>query len=493
MPHILIDHLREITYKIISLLKKHGFFKNLGFDSGEHSQILNKLPEGIPEKVIIDGIIIDLRMIVALADFPYPYSVFRVLTNEEIITIVNPGKTRTPEGVFEDYFIKLFKHPKTLKKILSIIEEEEKGIAEYKKKGLPPNQYYDKNGGKLNREYTFADPDYIPAAFAAFDHFWPDALQAYQVGRNMAYKLAQQAFSESDQTKKKELFDKACAYQAFALHYFSDIFAGGHRITLHHELVDQCGLILGSFLTKAQHDETNWFGPICTNKKGGEMQFQAYGDGHYFNKENAENRKMLEEAALTTMNVLVDIYKTGKIPDKHKEEDYVLYPLPDTEQPNQPLFKLKENSKVILRRKIINDPACKEYTEDWHVIPTLVECWLAERKWAYKKAYDTMPKPNFFASCFFPTHKYSEIDNKLIEKVKDLNKLLQLDIQLLQTEVQNNNAYKFPQDCKTQLTSLIDKLPKNSELKKELKCLFKQSFVISTAEESSPNHKPSMQ
>lgn len=357
-----------------SILKE----KLVNYDSGEHDRIFWRLK--LPNTVIknftfttIDGkkITIDGGTIVALADFTYPYSVWKFLLGG-ISTIAHPANSDSPEKVFVDYYNKATQQI-SLPKILKIFDEEEAGIDQAERDGLPPSQFYQKIAAALNRKYFFADPRYVVDSLGDYDHFYPDSLIAYRVGRNLAFKIAQEAYNEDDQEKRKT----ACAYLFFAMHFYTDTFSSGHLVTPRQDLKAKCGGYIGAFLSKRSHDEACVNGVNCFNEKNGQSQaYKVYGDGYLFDKESAANLSNMRAGIEAAFKDLDTIFTSGEIPKVHSDEMFIPTLLPPDQQTYKQLFIESKDGKPMLRRKDIYDPFCSEYTEKWSVLGTLIKCWL---------------------------------------------------------------------------------------------------------------------
>ncbi len=61
-----------------------------------------------------------------------------------------------------------------------------------------------------------------------FDHFQPQATEAYLVGHRLAMEKAREAASETDPEEKKSILMEAYSMDAFASHFLTDCFSSGH-------------------------------------------------------------------------------------------------------------------------------------------------------------------------------------------------------------------------------------------------------------------------
>lgn len=369
------------------------------YDGGEHSLILDELPEGIPSEVVINGFSIHLKDIICLPDFYSSHVSVEDAFFKYYDTIAHPQNFKKEPS--KDIFLKDFVLPfnlenrKSLEKTLKLLASEREGLKKLREENKQPGEYYTNGDGKdLNKKYVEAlGPNYILVSLFDFDHFQPDALTAYRTARDQAFELAEQAHKEQNEKQKKALFDKACAYLAYGLHFFTDAFAAGHVVTPHFELVKEHGLVLGGLLTKASHDEANSLGINCQDKEGNERC--VFGDAKLFDLVNEKNYKAVVEACQSVFKDLKDIYDgLLPLPLVHPEESAMPEPLPSAQQKTCcPLFHVDEESKKVFRRKEVGNPLCEEYIENWYGVSTLIECCLHASK--------SNPAPTV-SSSFFP-------------------------------------------------------------------------------------------
>lgn len=416
MSHTLLNYLLGVDMPVANEAQKnksatHLTHHKLGFNSGEHSQILSNLPDWFPKKVKINGFEIDTRKIVALADFFTPNS-FENLLEGNIVTIAIPGSL-SKEDIFNATFDKTFSldQRNKLKKNLELIDKEEKGIKEYQAKNLSPSEYYHKQGGSLDKEYTEAAPeDYLIASLTDFDHFLPDALTTWETGRDIAYQCAIEAGMETDAEKKQEMFNLACAKLVFALHYFTDAFSAGHIATPRHELVKKGGLLFGSLLAKEHHDEASRLGFNVEDKI--KTEWTAYGDGRYFDEVNHKNRTMVNFAIRGILKNLKEASDAGVMP-KNNQEIHMIPQLQATQRTCNPLFKFE--GEQLLCRKEVNNPLCQDYTPHWYTLTTLLERWLHGPVKKIKNCF------SLFFCCFLPRDDDESIKSQKF--IESLNKI----------------------------------------------------------------------
>ncbi len=89
----------------------------------------------------------------------------------------------------------------------------------------------EKGKGKLhtNVQFTMATKGrMVRLAAKNFDHFQPQAKEAYLVGHQLAMKKAREAAKEKDLEKKKKKLMEAYSMDAFACHFLTDCFSSGH-------------------------------------------------------------------------------------------------------------------------------------------------------------------------------------------------------------------------------------------------------------------------
>ncbi|KTC80561.1 Dot/Icm secretion system substrate [Legionella cherrii] len=197
------------------------------------------------------------------------------------------------------------------------------------------------------------------------------------------YKLVPE--SKEGKLTEKELFTElghrfhamAVARDLFAMHFYSDHFAGGHlsRMGEMRKLLPKEFGVLGSILVNTMHNEdnkdsvavTNSFQPLSREQDMIKEDSQAYGDGTYFNHENDANANMLINGMDNSLGDIARLMKTG---EKRESVEYGgLEFLPQinykVSQP-QPLLIQDPNDKKIYFRsdvKHIKMLSPNEYTE----------------------------------------------------------------------------------------------------------------------------------
>lgn len=254
--------------------------------------------------------------------------------------------------------------------------------------------------------FSFTVEDYGNKLTTNEDHFAPWSLRAYVVGHHSALRMAEMAYHCHQLAKdlqfqneealpsgidtlvkaiednpelhlmqnknRQEILTElghrfhaiAVANDLFAMHFYSDHFAGGHLSRLglmRKSLPDQFG-IWGSILVNNMHNEDNINSVEVTNtmkfRRVSPDTFQmnkqdepAYGDGTFFERENAENTNMLINGMDNSLGDIARLMKTGH--KRHATEYGGLTFMPEidyTKRQTQPLF-LQDNRGTIFVRK----------------------------------------------------------------------------------------------------------------------------------------------
>jgi len=81
---------------------------------------------------------------------------------------------------------------------------------------------------KNTKTFQSAIPNYLQLAQANMDHFGDDAKFCYEVGHRVAIKTAAEAAKATTYMQKKAILTAAYSIEAFALHFYTDLFASGH-------------------------------------------------------------------------------------------------------------------------------------------------------------------------------------------------------------------------------------------------------------------------
>jgi hypothetical protein len=167
----------------------------------------------------------------------------------------------------------------------------------------------------------------------------------------------------------------AYAINAYASHFLTDRYSAGHLRTPRYEL-DQTTTpsIIGSALSNYMHGEENISGLHVYNQRGD--HWIAFGDKAYFKPESKMHRKMIHEAIQDSADQVFFAYLSGYIDPKLSVEN--LIPIPQetnnyNEQDLSPMFYWDPKSKTMLRRKHLNRPFERVWTNDWWGWTTLLE------------------------------------------------------------------------------------------------------------------------
>ncbi len=178
-------------------------------------------------------------------------------------------------------------------------------------------------GGKVQDTVKFNDLTngrYLALLLTNWDHFGVRARQAYSAGHAVALRQALKA----RQTKSQMELDLAYAMNAFADHYLSDLFSGGHIRTPRRELGG--ALALGAMASNWMHDEDGSNGVLVRNKRGD--IWVAYGDGKLASPGNATNRRHLTEAVGASADEIFTTFESGQLPKEYS----ALQLIPDVER-----------------------------------------------------------------------------------------------------------------------------------------------------------------
>lgn len=277
--------------------------------------------------------------------------------------------------------------------------------------------------------YTISVKDYGSKLSSNEDHFSPWSLRGYIVGHYSALRMAEIAFychkiaqgeigKENEQIPKnvrntlthvlkkiekdpnkyalpekneKEILSElghryhalAVARDLFAMHFYSDHFAGGHLSRLgkmREQLPQQFG-VGGSILVNNMHNEDNEKGVMVTNSfqpphpEEGHFQMlredcKAYGDGTYFNHGNDENRNLLINGMDNSLGDIARLMITGERRRSLEYGGITFLPAIDySKRQTQPLFILGSDQHIYFRSnlrhiKILSPSEYEKTTQD---------------------------------------------------------------------------------------------------------------------------------
>ena len=155
---------------------------------------------------------------------------------------------------------------------------------------------------------------YMKVATKMFDHFGNDAIASYQTGHRLAMDTAINASTNDELTQ-------AYAYEAYADHFLTDLFAGGHIRTQIKQLSKICNTDnnfidksisekIGMSFAHIMHNKDNADGVVAIAKDG--SKWKSYGDAHLFIPENAENLSRVVDTVQLGINQIFLAYTKGK-------------------------------------------------------------------------------------------------------------------------------------------------------------------------------------
>lgn len=267
-------------------------------------------------------------------------------------------------------------------KIFAIIQEEYDAVIDGIRRGQKSEDIYEKISSDNNRRWNCltgggcASAWWLsPGRFLAlskldYDHFGNNAILAYQAGHAVAIDTAIQAHVTGDM----KLLEKAYTINAFASHFLSDRFASGHMRTPRKELpASSSPSVLGSVLVRFMHAEENQYGLHVHNLRGD--SWFASGDQYFFDPQNDENRKMLEDALQESANQVFFAYINGVAPDGDKINEVI--PLPDetgltVTRDIVPLFYWDASKGILYRRKDVSNVYDHHWISDWWAWSTIL-------------------------------------------------------------------------------------------------------------------------
>lgn len=349
-----------------------------GFTAGEHVMIGDEVKLNLTAGGLLhlpNGLALSYGEIVSLGDF---YGV----PGEAIAD----GKTHSDRA---QRFIAAFTQfsvsatvIEEVHKILEITLEERDAVREalahgesvaevYKRISEDHNRRYNcVTGGGCDGKWWLKQGRYLELAKTDYDHFGESAWIAYQAGHALAIAQALKAHETRDQ----RMLELAYAMNAFACHFLSDKFAAGHMRTPRRALdIHTTPALIGSLLSHYMHNEEGLYGLHVHNNRG--ERWPAYGDKHYFDKENAQHRHILQEAMQTSADEVFLAYKTGA--STESEMDGIV-PATDVNHDQRgddiaPMFYWDEATAKLYRRKELANPRSFEFTDDWWGWSTFLE------------------------------------------------------------------------------------------------------------------------
>lgn len=205
-------------------------------------------------------------------------------------------------------------------------------------------------------------PSYLRLLLQNFDHFSPNAHKAYEIGHAVALDLACEAYrlrNEGKDLESKNYLYLAYAMNAFACHFLSDMFSGGHALVPRQTLTDKFGSIPGGLFSNGAHNHDGKEGASVRNELGD--LWVLFGDGNFNISANEKNRLLIALTMQASANEVYKTYETGVRPETREVEKHI--PFADTLVPEdgkaRPLFREKDG-KLEIQEKPSN-PQCETY------------------------------------------------------------------------------------------------------------------------------------
>jgi hypothetical protein len=290
-------------------------------------------------------------------------------------------------GDGEDFFLGVwstFAHgdAREMCNILDAMAKERAVVVEAQDQGASVADAYARAGNELNGDYNratgggsfvsslFPQGRFLKLASVNFDHFGADAMAAYRAGHAAACHAARAAAAEPDDAARRRGLERAYLMNACADHFLTDLFASGHLRVPRRALHERGWIdLVGDLLAKCMHDEDNRRGLAVRNARGD--AWQAFGDQRFHADEHAEGRALAREAVAISAAEVWAAFDTGAEPAFG-----ALRIVPDlgdalTNAANHaPLFIL--DGGVLKRRQRLTDLGCRDYTDDWNGVATLL-------------------------------------------------------------------------------------------------------------------------
>jgi hypothetical protein len=255
--------------------------------------------------------------------------------------------------------------------ILAVLNQEFQAVANVIRQGRQPSAAYEELGDTLSFQWNsltyhgilprpcqnpativcwFPTGRYLDLAKTNWDHFGKYALICYQVGHELAMSLATQAKTQVE-------LDIAYAVNAFADHFLTDIFSGGHIRTPRKEMYDAAygpNSYIASILARIMHDEDSRFGLWVENQRGD--SWVAYGDKRYRDVANYANAKIVQKCVQQSMDDVYEAARTRSVP-RAVALDYI--PNLDADWLDRrnysPLFYWDANQQEVGRRQNVHN------------------------------------------------------------------------------------------------------------------------------------------
>lgn len=349
-----------------------------GFTAGEHVTIGDEVKLNLPEGKLLhlpNGLALTYGQIVSLGDF---YG-----TPSQPIAY---GKTKADRNhLFMQAFAQFSETASVIPEVQDILDvtlEEQseikhaiahgESVAEvYKRISEDHNRRYNCiTGGGCDGKWWLKQGRYLDLAKSDYDHFGDTALVAYQVGHELAIEKAIIAHANGSE----EQLELAYAMNAFASHFLSDRFAAGHLRVPRRELdTNTTPTVVGSLLSHYMHDEEGEHGLHVHNARGD--RWVAYGDKHYFDRDNAQHRYLIREAMQISADEVYAAYRLGVATS---DVTTTIAPVPDVTgevlgHDVAPMFYWDSAHAALYRRKDLSNPGDFHFTTDWWGWSTFLE------------------------------------------------------------------------------------------------------------------------
>src|SRR6185437_3395857 len=280
--------------------------------------------------------------------------------------------------------------PAQVTSILTILRAEFNAVRKALSEGKQPSAAYGVLGDSLSKKWNdVTDGRYLALAKTNFDHFGGDAWIAYMAGHITAARMAVVARQEPDPARQTVLLAQAYAANAFADHFLTDLFAGGHRRTPRRKLYeDESGRSvyipgegwfsyqdLASLVARGMHDEDNRFGVWTANSRFD--QWVTYGDKRFRDQANYPNVLMARRVCQASMDDIWQAFQQGKVPASFSVAAYVpnLTVDPNDRRNWSPLFYLNPQNNAVMRRNDVTNKADYTWTDDWWLWSTAILMW----------------------------------------------------------------------------------------------------------------------
>lgn len=214
--------------------------------------------------------------------------------------------------------------------ILSVMQEEQAAIDAARAAGQQPSTAFKKLGDSLSykwNEITGGAPAdqgrlaaimnpgrYLQLAYVNMDHFGADAVKVYLAGHTLAMQGATQLYGQDlSQPQTRQNLLKCYSVNAFADHFLTDLFAGGHVRTPRRALYDMSLSVKSEsgLLARVMHNEDNSDGVWVKNANG--ETWLVYGDGKELDDVNAENLRRAVAAVQVSADEIAHAATTGQV------------------------------------------------------------------------------------------------------------------------------------------------------------------------------------